>query len=42
MKNFEIHGGTGDSVIRVGETLERLGEYIPPENVVTITDVNVR
>jgi 3-dehydroquinate synthase len=42
MKNFEIHGGTGDSIIRVGETLERLGEYIPPENVVIITDVNVK
>lgn len=42
MKTLEIHGGTGSSVIQVGETLERLGRYIPSENVVIITDVNVK
>jgi len=42
MKTLEIHGGTGSSVIRVGETLERLGRYIPSENVVIITDINVK
>ena len=42
MKTFEIHGDTGSSVIRVGETLEHLDKYIPPENVVIITDINVK
>jgi 3-dehydroquinate synthase len=42
MKTLEIHGGTGDSTIRVGETLQNLGKYIPAENVVIITDVNVK
>jgi 3-dehydroquinate synthase len=41
MKTFEIHGSTGDSTIRVGEKLQNLGKYIPAENVVIITDVNV-
>ncbi|MBW1727709.1 MAG: 3-dehydroquinate synthase [Deltaproteobacteria bacterium] len=42
MKTLEIHGSTGDSTIRVGETLQNLGKYIPAENVVIITDVNVK
>jgi len=42
MKTFEIHGDTGSSVIRVGETLECLDKYIPPGNVVIITDINVK
>ncbi len=42
MKILKIHGDTGSSVIRVGETLERLDKYIPPENVVIITDINVK
>jgi len=41
MKTLEIHGSTGDSTIRVGEKLQNLGKYIPAENVVIITDVNV-
>ena len=42
MKTLEIHGSTGDSTIRVGEKLQNLGKYIPTENVVIITDVNVK
>jgi 3-dehydroquinate synthase len=42
MKTFEIHGSTGDSTIRVGEKFQNLEKYIPAENVVIITDVNVR
>jgi len=42
MKTFEIHGSTGDSTIRVGEKFQNLGKYIPAENVVIITDVNVK
>lgn len=42
MKTLEIHGSTGDSTIRVGETLQNLGKYIPAANVVIITDVNVK
>ena len=41
MKTFEIHGSTGDSLIHVGEILRNLGNYIPSENVVFITDKNV-
>jgi 3-dehydroquinate synthase len=42
MKTFEIHGSTGDSFIHVGETLQNLQNYIPSENVVFITDKNVK
>ncbi len=42
MKTLEIHGSTGDSFIHVGETLRNLGNYIPSENVVLITDNNVK
>ena len=42
MKTFEIHGSTGDSFIHVGETLQNLQNYIPSENVVLITDKNVK
>ena len=42
MKTLEIHGSTGDSFIHVGETLQNLGNYIPSENVVFITDKNVK
>jgi 3-dehydroquinate synthase len=42
MKTFEIHGSTGDSTIRVGEKFQNLEKYIPAENVVIITDVNVK
>lgn len=42
MKTIEIKGSTGDSVIHVGETLQNLENYIPSENVVLITDKNVK
>ncbi|MGB5991778.1 MAG: 3-dehydroquinate synthase family protein, partial [Desulfobacterales bacterium] len=42
MKTFEIHGSTGDSFIHVGKTLRNLEKYIPSENVVLITDKNVK
>ena len=42
MKTLEIHGSANKSTIRVGEKLQNLGNYIPGENVVIITDVNVK
>jgi 3-dehydroquinate synthase len=42
MKTIEIQGSTGDSFIYVGETIQNLGNYIPTENVVIITDKNVK
>ena len=42
MKTLEIHGSTGDSIIRIGESLLDLRKYIPAEKVVIITDTNVR
>jgi 3-dehydroquinate synthase len=42
MKTLEIQGLTGYSTIYVGETLQNLGNYIPSENVVLITDKNVK
>ncbi len=42
MKTLEIHGSTNSSTIRVGEKLQNLSNYIPAENVVIITDVNVK
>jgi 3-dehydroquinate synthase len=41
MKTLEIQGSIKKSTIRVGEKLQNLGKYIPAENVVIITDVNV-
>lgn len=42
MKTLEIHGSANKSTIRVGEKLQNLGNHIPGENVVIITDVNVK
>jgi len=42
MKIHKIHGSTGVSTILVGEELQNLKKYIPAENVVIITDTNVR
>jgi 3-dehydroquinate synthase len=39
---FDIQGDTGHSTIRVGERLQALGKYIQTENLVIITDTNVR
>ncbi len=42
MRTLEIQGISGSSKIMVGERLENLKNYIPAENVVIITDKNVR
>ena len=42
MKSLEIQGSTKGSTIWVGEKLQNLSNYIPSENVVIITDVNVK
>jgi 3-dehydroquinate synthase len=42
VKALEIHGSTGDSIIRIGESLLDLRKYLPSEKVVIITDANVR
>lgn len=42
MKVLEIHGATGDSTILIGESLGDLRKYISAEEVVIITDTNVR
>jgi 3-dehydroquinate synthase len=42
MKVVNINGETGESIILIGERLERLKEYIPLEKAFIITDSNVR
>ena len=42
MKILEIHGGTGDSIIAIGESLQNLQGYCNYEEMVIITDENVR
>jgi 3-dehydroquinate synthase len=42
MKTLEIQGSRKGSTIWVGEKLQNLVKYIPEENVVIITDVNVK
>ena len=42
MKVFNVHGGTGNSTILIGENFQNIKKYIPAENVVIITDTNVR
>ena len=42
MKVLEIEGGTGHSVIMIGESFRKVSQYIPCEKVVIITDTNVR
>jgi len=41
MKILEIDGTTGRSQILVGEKIQNLGQYIPSENLLIITDTNV-
>ncbi len=41
MQALEINGVNGISTIYVGEDIKNLGQYIPTENVVIITDTNV-
>jgi len=42
MKIHKIHGSTGVSTILVGEEIQNLKKYMPAENVVIVTDTNVR
>lgn len=42
VKSFKIHSVTGDSTILVGESLQNVKMYISSEQVVIITDSNVR
>jgi len=42
VKILEIHGSTGNSTILIGESLRNLKGYIRSEEVVIITDKNVR
>jgi 3-dehydroquinate synthase len=42
MKVFNVHGSTGNSTILIGENFQNIRKYIPSENVVIITDTNVR
>jgi len=39
---LEIHGSTGNSTILIGESLQNLQDYINSEEVLIITDKNVR
>jgi len=41
MKTIQIQGKTGDSTIRVGETLASLGKYAPLERCIILTDTHV-
>ncbi len=42
MRVFNVRGSTGNSTILIGERLQNIRKYIPAENVVIITDINVR
>jgi len=42
VKVLEIHGNNSDSTILTGESIRNLRKYIPSQNVVIITDTNVR
>jgi 3-dehydroquinate synthase len=42
VKSLKIHGSTGDSNILIGESLQNLQKYMASEQVVIITDSNVR
>ncbi len=42
VKIIEIHGEKGGSRILIGERLGNLEDYVPAENVVIITDANIR
>ncbi|MGD9878481.1 3-dehydroquinate synthase [Desulfococcus sp.] len=42
MKTLHIHGSTGDSTLRVGESFSHLDQYVPVDRTVIITDPAVR
>jgi 3-dehydroquinate synthase len=41
MKRIEIRGKSGNSEILIGESLDRVKEYLPPSSVFIITDKNI-
>ena len=41
MKTIQIKGGTGDTAVLVGESIDRLTAYVPVENTIVITDTRV-
>ena len=41
MKTVHINGKQGESIIQVGESLDRLVDYIPTENTIILTDNRV-
>lgn len=42
MNTLEIIGTTGKSTLLIGERMEKLSAYLPPSQVVIITDARVR
>jgi len=40
-EKFHIHGTTGESTIMIGESLDRIHQYVPPGNCLIIADANV-
>ena len=42
MPVLTIQGRMGDSTLLIGESLQRLSQYLPPGKTVLITDPNVR
>ncbi len=41
MKTVQIKGGTGETVVLVGETLDNLHRYVAMENTIVITDTRI-
>ncbi len=41
MKTVQIKGGTGDTVISVGESIDSLHRYVAVENTIVITDTRI-
>jgi 3-dehydroquinate synthase len=41
VKTIQIKGGTGDTVILVGESIDSLSTYVPVKNTIVITDTRV-
>jgi 3-dehydroquinate synthase len=41
VKTIQIKGGTGDAVILVGESMDRLHRYVHIENTIIITDTHI-
>jgi 3-dehydroquinate synthase len=41
VKTFQVKGGTGNTVIQVGESLDSLHRYVPVANIIVITDTRI-